>query len=366
MNMVNIFEDMSDPIVLLNTTGVITFSNKEARRISIVDSLEIIRSTDFQQSLRKVLEEEVNTPVIMNLNDDGGVEGEFEVKIDRWQSAFIIHFKDISGLSQIGVLKKNLMIMLKDELGVPLTKLLESTDDLIGTIKNVQESEENKALLNRTLEDGSALMTSILRIKLVTDLYTNKDMQNNEHVIPTEIIDIALRELEVEFNEKQLSVKVVANILGSSRFIGSKFWLVLAIKECVKDVIYHCEEKDLILITLHLHGYFLTIKIDSQRQLNNANEYIEPTVYDKKLFENMSNSLEFDLFLASRVIELHGGHLKSKKYGTGTKILIELPVGMALNTPDLSGLEQAKLYAKDFAKLRMINSKMKYERKHVL
>jgi len=357
MNRVNIFEDMSDPIVLLNVSGDIIFSNKAARRISLVDSLESIRSIDFQQCVSKVLGKEVNTPVITTLNDDLGVEGVFEVKIDRWQSAFIIHFKDISNQSQIGILKKNLMIMLKDELGAPLTRLLESIDVLIGTLKNVQGSEENRALLNQTLEDGRALMDSVSRIKLVTDLYANKEMQNNDRVIPTEVIDIALQKLEAEINEKQLSVKVVANILGSSTFIGSKFWLILAIKECVKEVVSHCKEEDLITITLHLHGYFLTIKIDSQRQLTNANNYSELTLHDRTLFENIKNSLEFDFFLASRIIELHGGHFKSKKYSSGKNIIIELPVGMELNTPDLSGLEQAQLYAKDFAKLRMMNFK---------
>jgi len=77
----------------------------------------------------------------------------------------------------------------------------------------------------------------------------------------------------------------------------------------------------------------------------------------KVSFENIKNSLEFDFFLASRIIELHGGHFKSKKYSSGKNIIIELPVGMELNTPDLSGLEQAQLYAKDFAKLRMMNFK---------
>jgi hypothetical protein len=357
MNVVNIFEDMSDPVILVNTSGIVTYSNKTARSIRIVNRHEMIRSREVNECLRKALDKEVKAPVKVLLSDDLGVDGEFEVTIDKlWESSFIIHFKDISGQSQTGILKKNLMIMLRDELETPLTKLFESTDELIDTIKNVEESEENRALLDQTLEDGSALMNSVWRIKLVTDLYTNKEMQTNEHVLPKQVMDFAIHQLAIEINEKKLSINVNAKSLDSANFIGSKFWLALAFKECLYDVIRHCKEKDLIDITIHLHGYFLTIKIDNKPPLDNGNRYDESTNYDRALFKNVNSILEFDLFLAARVIELHGGHIKSKVDKDIKSIVIELPLGRALNTPDSNGLEQAKLYAKDLAKLRMIHS----------
>jgi hypothetical protein len=360
MNVVNIFEDMSDPIVVVNASGIVTYSNKTARSIRIVNRHEMIRSREVNECLRKALDKEVKTPVKMLLRDDLGVDGEFKLTIDKLcESSFIIHFKDISGQSQTGILKKNLMVMLRDELERPLTKLFASTDELIDTIKNVEESAENRALLDQALEDGSALMNSVWRIKLVTDLYTNKEMRTNEHVLPKQIMDFALHQLAIEINEKQLSINVNAKRMEPVNFIGNKFWLALAFKECLYDVIRHCKEKDLIDITIHLHGYFLTIKIDNKPPSDNGNRYEESTDYDRALFQNINNALMFDLFLAARVIELHGGHIKSKVDNDIKSIVIELPLGRALNTPESNGLDQAKLYAKDLAKLRMIHSSNK-------
>ena len=221
------------------------------------------------------------------------------------------------------------------------------------------------------IEDGNIVMRAIQRVDLISDLYTNEDIEQYQQVEPSEIIDIVIQELDVEIKDKRLFINIESTTAKTAKFIGSKVWLILAIKECIHDLIRHCRDNEQIRIKLHLHCYFLTIKIENCGLLKEQGDHRESVVYDEEFFEKRRNhkaydrnlfkkvneSLDFDLFLSSQIIELHHGNIRYQENGNEKTILIELPIGGGLGTSGHDGLEQAKLYARDLAILREMNSK---------
>lgn len=47
------------------------------------------------------------------------------------------------------------------------------------------------------IEDGNIVMRAIQRVDLISDLYTNEDIEQYQQVEPSEIIDIVIQELEL-------------------------------------------------------------------------------------------------------------------------------------------------------------------------
>lgn len=354
MSYLHIFDDLSDPIMIIDQDGQHSYSNKAAKRLAISKDIQDIGSKDFQRSLQQILDGDLDLPKVLQLNDDLGVEGDFEVKVVPLNASFVLHFLNRNNQGQIGILKHQLMIMLKDEVETPLNALFYSTDDLINSVSNIDVSDDNRALLNKTLEDGASLLNSIWRIKILSDLYTNQDITNYEQIIPISLLNDAVKELDRLIKKKFLSVNIETSGFEVASFVGSKDWLALAVKESMKEVMRFAKENEQIKVTLHLHGYFITIKITNSPSLNLFSFYnkVKDDGLGLQSFEDIKNNLDFDLFLADRVVELHGGTLKSVSRGASKMIIIELPVGRTSEANQIDGLKQAKLYATDLAILQ--------------
>lgn len=359
MSFLHIFDDLSDPIIIIDQDGQHSYSNKSAKNLAITKDIAQIGSKSFQRGLQQILDGDLNLPKVLQLNDDLGLEGDFEVKVMPLNSSFVLHFLNKNSQGQIGILKHRLMLMLRDEVEMPLNSLFYSTDDLINSVNEISVSDKNRALLNQTLEDGASLLNSIWRIKILSDLYTNQDVTNYEQILPIKLLNDAVQELDRSIKKKSLCVKIETSGFEVANFVGSKVWLALAVKESIKEVIRSAKENDQIKVTLNLHGYFITIKISNAPALNplNFNEITKEDRLEIQSFDDVKNDLDFDLFLADRVVELHGGTLKSRASGLSKIIIMELPVGRANEVSETDGLKQAKLYAADLALLQMKLSK---------
>ena len=351
----HIFDDISDPIMLIDQSGIHSYSNKAAKSLSITNDISKIGSKDFQKSLHQILDKEIDTPVLLQLNDDLGIGADFEVKVMIFQSFFILHFLSHNSKNHIGILKHRLMLLLKDELEKPLNELFYSTELLLESVREIKITNKIKELLNKTLEDGSELMDSLSKIKMLGDLYTDQDIQNKQKITVLSLLNDAIERLDSLIIKKSLSVKIETTGSEVTNIYCSKVWLLLAVRELMREVMRYAKAKDEIKVKIHLHGYFATIKITNTPVLNPLNFHNlkqEGAVLQTPIIDDVENNLNFNLFLAHRVVQLHGGNLKQISSNGYQSIIIELPLGSTNQVNELDGLKQAKLYAADLAILK--------------
>ena len=360
----NVFDDITDPIMLIDENGLHSYSNKAAKTLSISNDISMIGSRDFQQSLHQILDKEIDTPIVLQLNDDLGIGSDFEVKIMPFKSFFMLHFIS-HDKNHIGILKHRLLLLLKDELEKPLNDLYFSSELLMESIRDIKISNKIKELLNNTLEKGSGLMDSIFKIKILSDLYTDQDIQDKQKIPVLSLLNVAIESLETLIKKKSLSLNIETTSSEVNNILyGSKNCLLLSVTESIRQVVGYAKDKDEIKVKVHLNGYFATIKISNTPVLNPLSFHQlkqEGNQFKRPLYDDVENSLNFDLFLAHRIIKLHGGNLKQITSNGYNSIIVELPLGSTNDVNELDGLMQAKVYAADLARIKteltMKNSK---------
>lgn len=131
----------------------------------------------------------------------------------------------------------------------------------------------------------------------------------------------------------------------------------MAVTECLLKLIEVSERDAAILIRMDLHGHFLSIVIervaDGKFQDNDAEDiWIDHPVKSTSPKQAINPGVSFDLLLAERVVDLHGGTLKISDTADGQRFLIELPIGYESIHESTSAEEQLKIYAEDLAKLQ--------------
>ncbi|MQX38004.1 ATP-binding protein [Roseospira navarrensis] len=184
-----IVDGLSDPILLVDTDGLVTRVNTAARvqfgRDGVGKPLTLVlRDPRVLAAVEAVLAGRPGQVVQMTL--PGAVEREFEVRVgplaqpDRQGAEILVSMHDVSKLVRLERMRADFVANASHELRTPLSSLVGFVETLMGPAR--EDAEAHDRFLPIMLDQGRRMQ------RLVEDLLSLSRIEINEHSVPTETV----------------------------------------------------------------------------------------------------------------------------------------------------------------------------------
>jgi signal transduction histidine kinase len=361
MSLKQVFDELSDGVLIVNQDGDISYFNQPASQIIGGETIDTLGLGALQRMMRLVLNGELSTPIRFIEKTESGAE--YTVKILTMYSFFVVQFVELKRPSDFQELKSNAIRMVNDKLGKKL-QLLSDNLEVIKLNQNLDKTAAQPDLISNTISLIHSLSLSISELEHLAELYLKKPIESYSTVAPVSLLKSALSQVEANCHKKGINVKIRKRRTSPVKFFCNAPWMKMAVSECLLKLIDISERNSTILLKMDLHGHFLSIIIERAPALSDNGQLDDEIWIDYPIRANlntgqMQNSTNFDLLLAERVISLHGGTLKVMHTDDGERFIIELPIGYEPNLDMMSADEQLRIYAEDLAKLQARQSRLK-------
>lgn len=297
MTLKQVFEDMSDGIVVVNQDGDISYFNKAASKLISGDTIDNLGLAAFQRMMRLILEGELSTPVKFVEKVLAGTE--YSVKIITMNSFFVVQFVEVEFPNDYQQIKANAIRMIHDRLGKKLD-LLMSNLEMIKNYHLRKGMAAPESLISNNIDLIQDLSISASELDHLADLYLKQPIDSYSIIAPVKLLKSALAQVEASCFKKDIKVKIRKNRTSPVKFYCNAPWMKMAVTECLIKLIQQAERNSVIFIKMDLHGHFLTIIIEQSAEdispggMDSDTEWIEQKFGASLSNRQVKDSVSFD------------------------------------------------------------------------
>ncbi|NQZ52893.1 MAG: hypothetical protein HRT93_01435 [Piscirickettsiaceae bacterium] len=347
MPFVNLFDEMTDAVLIVTKDGEISYRNNSAIEMIGGESIDEFESIHLARVLTELLAGNIEPPLKVYIRR--GVE----VRVSALKNGYLLLGKDITSSKQYETLKQNFFSLLNNELRIPIQNFVDKISLVSEQLSNLdcgQVTIENA--VKNTQKSSREIQYKMDRLLLLCELYGEHKIVTDERILPAELMHDVREMVASQINEKELLVTIITKDIDGAVLYGSNVWLSLALRECLSRMIDQCSQGSTIYLKLVQHAYFLTVVIQNYGlggapQIDDEN--VAPSLLDETSSFCVDHNLDIGLSIANMIVEFHGGSLKVAE-GLDDTTIIELPIGDArILFKDELGIEQTKRYADDIS-----------------
>ena len=330
------FDLIKDQIIICNKNKEITYANNSAKKNFGSDILKkyfsnVLRDPNLIEKTKNVYDKKLNEIIEIKINQP--IFQAYEIQIfyikdqteqDDYTSMFII--RDLTDIEKASIIKSDFIANISHELRTPLQSFklgIESIKNTLGDYKN----DHVHNLLNIIEKDTSRME------KLVSDLLILSKIEQQEHRVPKDSVDISLIIKEslsiLEPLIQKYQMKIENNIVDNVFIIGQSDRLKDVFLNIFENNIKYSEPNKTIKIEALSFNKKLQIKIIDQG-IGMAKENI-PRVTERffRIDPEKSKSVGgtgLGLAIVKHIITQHRGELRiESELGKGSTFLITLP-----------------------------------------
>lgn len=211
-----VLDSMADPILTLDETGRILHANSAAKQLFGVSPVgraltAVMRHPSILDGVQAVMGGEKTRIVELRLSDP--VERDFSINIQSLPSIspdgtwIIMVFHDVTKLLVAEQLRRDFVANVSHELRTPLATLIGFIETLLGPAR---DDAEARVRFLGIMQDQAQRMS-----RLVSDLLSLSRIELNEHMPPTERIDLAdllrrtVAALQVQADKRAMKLELV-------------------------------------------------------------------------------------------------------------------------------------------------------------
>lgn len=369
--LLDLFDDSSDAIVMFDISGVVIYSNKYARQLpGLFDEAKsrLIHPV-VAHAANELTENSVTQSKKIELSEISHFFDNYNSNIHLIDENLVILSVRMTYADKSQTLINTFIDMVNHEVATPLQSLVLSGSLLEESLQNIDfaNREELSKIKNVTFSNATKCLDSLKKVLEICRLYGDDPLHNDERIHPIELLYGAIDTCREEaINKKQLIKLECHETTALGMLYGSRAWLSRAIEECLLNAMRHAETKSVNRVQARQVGsfVFMVIKIQGKTLPGlQENSLYEPfkvvgipadaEFFAKKQRKTEDNQpqLELGLSIASRIINLHGGQIRSMNFAEEGEFCIEIPSGNSkLNQNELN-TEQTLRYASDLASI---------------
>lgn len=330
------FDLIKDQIIICNKNKEITYANNSAKKNFGSDILKkhfsnVLRDPNLIEKTKIVYDQKLNEIIEIKINQPTFQAYEIQIfyiqdqtEQDDYTAMFII--RDLTDIEKASIIKSDFIANISHELRTPLQSFklgIESIKNTLGDYKN----DHVHNFLNIIEKDTSRME------KLVSDLLVLSKIEQQEHRVPKDSVDISLIIKEslsiLEPLIQKYQMKIENNILDNIFIIGQSDRLKDVFLNIFENNIKYSEPNKTIKIEALNFDKKLQVKIIDQG-IGMAKEYI-PRVTERffRIDPEKSKSVGgtgLGLAIVKHIITQHRGDLRiESELGKGSTFLITLP-----------------------------------------
>lgn len=354
---IQILSQLEDGIVMFDASGKVFYSNLESTRFSgvVADGRMVNKAVMEEVSATRSSIKKLPKDINLNSHEEPGINDVHSVLLCH-DKTYCLYLRDDSARAKFNILKENLFELINHELRTPMTSFMGGIH-MVSELLAKGKTKDVKYLHSVTraaIENGARVVNNMKRLLEIAESYGEEPIRSEDHI---QLVDVAYDVVEaVRENslKKQLTIKVVMRGKPIGIVYGSYSWLKRAVEECVQNAIENSNEGAEIHLQLEQVGTFASIIIrDYGRGLTpQVKQFLyEPFTGGENKEFSSGKEPGIGLALASRVVEIHGGHIKQFDVENGVEFRIELPTGAGQRIENDMSARQVQRYANDLVLL---------------
>jgi len=323
-----IFNQMRDPVLVLDPEGLLLMSNAAAREFldlaqasvpmgmalsELTSNRSLLELLDYPTSTRSA-QDEVTT-------DDGRT---FKAHMSLVDSVgWVVVMQDISDLKELDRVKSDFVTSISHDLRSPLTAIL-SYVELMSRAGNLNEQQ---SLFTAQVKESVSAITTLLNELLELDkIEAGLDSQRE----PVSLLEIVQKALEIvrtraDLKKQQIAVEVPGYI---PLIMGNRMRLRQVFVNLLDNAVKYSPEGSRIQISLwEQSGQVVAIVSDTGMGIPaDEQPYIFEKFYRSRKVSSSHEGIGLGLSIVRSIVEAHGGRIWVESHpGKGTSFTIVLP-----------------------------------------
>lgn len=345
MILTNVFDDLTDPVIILTQEGEMSYANTAAKSLIHGETVDTLGIGPLQRVFSQLEQREIPMPLIFEFSTKQWER--YQAKINHLYSAYVVHCRRVNSPVASKYLRQKTVNMLHDYLSDPLEKFEIAMESLLAELGGRQIVEQaDKAKFNSLIQQSSRLSSRISQVEKLGELYFADSLPDYELIAVSQLLNKLTQHPETR---EELEDRLIIQSDSEDSLYCEISWMLSAIAACVRQLLTDSSDEHMIVITHTTNKYFhqISMKVNDRSDLavadmETSHRYI--TYRDHEITEMM----DLDLLIAARVIDMHGGQLKFNP-GDNGGLVLEIPFDGQKTNQDMR--LQAKLYAEDLAEL---------------
>jgi hypothetical protein len=346
-----LFDTLLAPLMTFGAGGLVTYANRAAKQHP-GRPLEALGTNPYVKSLvAAAILGKLKLPhsVRLELNDGHQLAGQFMPGPSGLDVAFVATpdtpLDAVAIGPALGTMKlKNIMQLLRDEIGPPMYRLQRQLLPLSG------RSEVDTA--------SHALGQRLARLADLIEVFGDDVLTTSDRIEPLELVQSACTELALRAQAMGVRFDIVEPQQALPPLYGSRKLIARAFHECLENALLYSRKESRparplpVQIRFMLSGAYLLVSIRNRGTSPlkvSGRDALRPFMAAQSGIEGVPR---LGLPLVQRIVSLHGGQLRLSNIGEDmAQVLIEFPTGAPLRGQEQLGITQAQRYAQDLARL---------------
>lgn len=340
-----IFDDLTDPVMIISQDGDLSYANSAAKLLIHGETVDTLGIGPLQRVFKQLQYDELKLPFSFEFTVASYER--YQVKINHLYSAYAVHCKRVENVASTQSLMQSIVHMLHDYLLEPLEQVESAMEMVLAELTEKQHvNSKDKANINNMIQQSRRMSARISHLESLGELYFDDCLSDYELIAASRLLQKISHHPETR---EELTGRIFLQSESEDSIYCNVSWLLSALTSCVRQLLKEASEEQFVLIQHSTNNYFHQISMTLREQADDV--AISPVMDNEPAMYRdyeITEVMELNLLIAVRVIDLHGGQLKFNS-GSNGGLLLEIPInGQKLNE-DMQ--IQAKLYAQDLAEI---------------
>lgn len=339
-----IVRSISDAIIVCDDQDTVQMINSSAAALFNLNEQDIIRkhidTLPLDARIKDILKKPdhstyTNSPYLLFTIRNR--EQYFRPRVSKIPSSVggkggvVLVLQDVTQLKELDKAKSDFMATVSHEIRTPVTSIHMGVDilrqKLLGPLTRPQEE-----LLSSFKEDCDRLTKLVRDLLQLSRLETGKLEQREECIDMRKVIESVTRTLQLQFNEKGVTLKVVFSDT-TLPLVGDEQHLSWVISNLLSNALKYTDTGGIVELTAERDGNDVVVRVaDTGKGI--PEEYLDK-IFDKfvqvkQMYETTPGSVGLGLSIAKDIVEIYGGKIwVESQVGKGSTFSFRLPATTA-------------------------------------
>lgn len=363
-NLQVLIDSIEDGLIIVGQDGVVKAANRVASSMIRALPGKRLSSDEINGQLASLIRGYARPPVNFTIQAGPDRDDFLQIRISESPvgTGYLINLHNAGEVQRYKTAILNLATLLKSELGESLTGFTESARDCVRKLSGdeslVQVHRERVESLRQAAD---TLIGQMTQMATFAESFAHKPLLASDRIELLPLLYALLERASIMLSKR--SLKLHLNTPGHIELpviYGSHDWLVEALYGYIEYLVFHCNVKSDLEISVRPLGNFVCLQVRNNGKAITRGAEARSTMPFGQATHNRQGAahkapktLGLGMALCKQVIELHRGGIRlEEEDGEVSSLFIELPAGAPPQSvnPDL-GAEQAKRYAEDLTRL---------------